>query len=141
MSALQAGEEMSNFPLGRGIVVVQFLMPKGREGEMHPSVCPCSIQRISKRRTWYGVAVTDFLPCLDLPGAVGCLVNLSVNARAAPGREEPSEAANLLRKIINMVDMISKNMEQREQASAKAEIFPSALLGRSPATPTHFSLL
>lgn len=42
----KAGEEMSNFPLGRGIVVVQFLMPKGREGEMHPSVRPCSTQRI-----------------------------------------------------------------------------------------------
>lgn len=95
----------------------------------------------AKIGTWYGMAVTDFLPCLDLPRAVGCLINLSVNARAAPGREEPSEAANLLRKIINTVDMISKNMEQREQASAKAESFSSALSGRSPANPTHFSLL
>lgn len=54
---------------------------------------------------------------------------------------EPSKVANLLRKIINIVDMISKNAEQRKQASARAGTFPSALQGRSSAKPTHFSLL
>lgn len=54
---------------------------------------------------------------------------------------EPSKAANVLRKIIRIVDVMSKNAEQRAQGPARAGTSSSPLQGKSSGKPTHFSSL
>lgn len=121
----ETAEELSNFTFSRWIVVVQ--LHAGGKGDVSLFACMQHLVDLkAKIRTWYGAVVTVFLPRLDLSGPGGSLINLSANV---PGSEH-TKAANLLRKLINTVDMISKNLEQ---AAARAEIFPFALPGRTSA--------